>query len=151
MSSRWRRPGGDAGQLTLLIIGLVLILVVLVLVVISASRVFLAQRALSAAADGAAIFAVNQVDETVVYIGGAGEQLPISATAARQAVAEYAARAGLAGRYDQFAFEVSTDGRTVRVTFTGRVRIPLDGVVTDRYEDGITITMTALAVAPTRS
>jgi len=100
--------------------------------------------------DGAAIFAANQLDEAAFYAGGAGEHLPIEAEGARQAVADYVTRTGLAERFDGFGYLVGTDGRVVTVTFTARVALPLVGAVTDRYQDGLTITTTAAAIAPTR-
>ena len=59
-------------------------------------------------------------------------------------------RADLTRRFDRFGYDVRTDGRTVTVTFTARIGLPLVGAVTDRNEDGITITATALAMAPAR-
>ncbi|HKA68606.1 MAG TPA: pilus assembly protein TadG-related protein [Actinomycetes bacterium] len=145
-----RPAAADSGQITLLVIGFTLILAVLITVVMTASRVFLYQRALSTATDGAAIFAANQLDEAAFYAGGAGEHLPIEAEGARQAVADYVTRTGLAERFDGFGYLVGTDGRVVTVTFTARVALPLVGAVTDRYQDGLTITTTAAAIAPTR-
>lgn len=145
------RPAAtESGQITLLVIGFTLILAVLITVVVTASRVFLYQRALSTATDGAAIFAANQLDEAAFYAGGAGAHLPISAEGARRAVADYVTRTGLAERFDGFGYQVGTDGRVVSVTFIARVGLPLVGAVTDRYRHGLTITTTALAIAPTR-
>jgi Putative Flp pilus-assembly TadE/G-like len=140
----------DSGQITLLVIGFTLVLAVLIAVVVTTSRVFLYQRALSTATDGAAIFAANQLDEAAFYAGGAGEHLPISAAGARRAVAEYVTRSRLAERFDGFGYAVGTDGRVVTVTFTARVELPLVGAVTDRYHNGVTVTTVALAIAPTR-
>ena len=140
----------DRGQITLLVIGFTLVLAVLIAVVVTASRVFLYRRALSTATDGAAIFAANQLDEAAFYAGGAGEHLPISADGARHAVAEYVARTGLAERFDGFGYAVGTDGRVVTVTFTARVELPLVGALTDQYDDGVSVTTVALAIAPTR-
>jgi len=155
---RSRRPGPaqpqatspDSGQITLLVIGFMLVLAALIGVVVTASRVFLYQRTLAATADGAAIVAANQLDESVFYAGSAGEYLPIEPERARQAVADYVTRADLTRRFDRFGYDVLTDGRTVTVTFTARIGLPLVGAVTDRYEDGMTITATALAMAPAR-
>jgi hypothetical protein len=145
-----RSAAADSGQITLLVIGFTLVLAVLIAVVVTTSRVFLYQRALSTATDGAAIFAANQLDEAAFYAGGAGEHLPISAAGARRAVAEYVTRSGLAERFDGFGYAVGTDGRVVTVTFTARVELPLVGAVADRYHNGVTVTTVALAIAPTR-
>jgi len=147
--SAGRPDSAESGQITLLVIGFTLVLAVLIAVVVTVSRVFLYQRALSTATDGAAIFAANQLNEAAFYAGGAGEHLPISTAGARQAVAEYVARTGLAERFEGFGYLVSTDGRVVTVTFVASVGLPLVGAITNQYEHGITITTVALAIAPT--
>lgn len=151
-AGRAGRPpaAADRGQITLLVVGFTLVLAVLIAIVVTASRVFLYQRALSTATDGAAIFAANQLDEAAFYAGGTGEHLPISAAGARQAVAEYVTRTGLAERFEGFGYAVGTDGRVVTVTFAARVELPLVGAVTSRYRNGVTVTTVALAIAPTR-
>ena len=67
-----RRPSGDEGQLTLLIIGFVAIAAVLIVIGVDASKVFLAQRALSSAADAAALSASQAVDKAAIYAGTGG-------------------------------------------------------------------------------
>jgi uncharacterized membrane protein len=62
----------DDGQLTLLVIGYLLIVVVLVTVGIDVSKVFLAQRALSSAADAAALQGAQAIDRAAVYGDAAG-------------------------------------------------------------------------------
>src|SRR4051794_41470556 len=80
---------GDEGQLTLLIIGFVAIAAVLIVIGVDASKVFLAQRALSSAADAAALSASQAVDKVAIYAGtggGCGGLLPLDdAEAARRA------------------------------------------------------------------
>src|SRR4029079_11288369 len=63
--------GDDDGSLTLLVIGYTLIAAVLSVVGVDVSKVFLAQRALSSAADAAALAGAQAVDRTAVYIDGA--------------------------------------------------------------------------------
>jgi hypothetical protein len=77
---RGRQLGADDGQLTLLIIGYTAIAAVLVVVGIDASKVFLARRALSSAADSAALAGAQAVDRSAVYSGrggGCGSLLPL--------------------------------------------------------------------------
>ena len=57
-----RRPVDDAGQLTLLIIGFTALATLLILVGVDVSKVFLARRALSSAADAAALAAAQSVN-----------------------------------------------------------------------------------------
>jgi uncharacterized membrane protein len=144
------RPGGDAGQLTVLIIGLAAILVLLVTVVVDASKAFLVRRALSGAADGAAVAAANAVDESAVYAGAAaGNALPLDPGAARDAALGYAAEAGLAGQFAGFAVvAVSTDGTTATVTLAATVPMPLVNHMSPAYADGVPIQVTASARSP---
>ena len=76
------REGRDRGSLSVLIIGYTAVTVVLVVVGIDVSKLFLAQRALSSAADGAAIAAVQGVALHEIYDGDGvrcGKPIPISA------------------------------------------------------------------------
>ena len=84
----------------LLVIGFVVIVALLVTVVANASTAFLVRRSLSAWADGAATAAAQSVDEGAVYGGRVGHALPLSAARAREAVAGYAVRNGLPGRFE---------------------------------------------------
>ena len=144
------RPGEDSGQLTILIIGLAAILVLLVTVVVDVSKAFLVRRALSGAADGAAVAAANAVDESVVYAGTAtGNALPLHPGAARDAALRYAAEAGLAGQFAGFdVLAVSTDGATATVTLAATVPMPLVNHVSAGYADGVPIQATASGRSP---
>lgn len=82
------RHDDDSGQLTLMIIGFVAIAAMLVIVGVDVSKVFLARRALSSAADAAALSAAQGVDKAAIYggAGGCGGLLPLDpATAAAYA------------------------------------------------------------------
>jgi uncharacterized membrane protein len=78
----------DDGQLTLLVIGYVAIIAVLIVIGIDVSKVFLARRALSSAADAAALAAAQAVDRDAIYQGsaGCGALLPLDPDTARLAV-----------------------------------------------------------------
>ena len=148
-----RRPEGDEGQLLLLVLGLTLVVALLVTVVVNASRVFLTQRALSAAADGAALAAADALDEAAVYSGaGLEELLPLSDAAAAQAVGAYAADAGLAGRFEGLALasSVSADGTTVTVTAGAVVDLPFLNAVSSAHAGGYPLSVTASARSPLR-
>jgi uncharacterized membrane protein len=143
------RTGDDRGQVTLLIIGFAVIVLLLIVVAINASRVFLAQRDLSAAADGASTAAAQSVSEQVVYGGEPGELLPIDAQAAAAAAANYLATAGIDDRFDDLALvSVTTDGTTVTVTLAARVHLPMSAVLPGDGDGSYTITSTASARSP---
>lgn len=160
-ASRWagRRPTpqldvrSESGQLTPLIIGFVVIAMLAVAVMVNASAVFVHRRSLGAWADGAALTAAQSVSEESIYAGSVGDNLPLAAGAARTAVAQYAARHGLADRFDEFtlvAVEVDPATDAVTVAFAARVPLAWDGEAIDSFGGGFRITAEATAVAPLR-
>lgn len=145
---------GDAGQLTVLVIGFTMIVVLLITVVVNASRVFLVHRALSAAADGAAVAAADALDEPAYYAGARPpDTLPLSSSAVAAAVDNYAASAGLASRFESFqaAGGLAPDGTTVSATCSTVVRLPLVNLVSARYAGGLPVSVTASARSPLRT
>jgi hypothetical protein len=58
-----RCPRGDAGTISLLVVGFVVIAALLISVAIDVSMVFLARQRIASQADGAALAAAQQVDE----------------------------------------------------------------------------------------
>jgi hypothetical protein len=135
----------DDGQLTLLIIGFVAISAVLIVIGVDASKVFLAQRALSSAADAAALSAAQAVDKQAIYAGaggGCGGLLPLDeAEATRRAAA--AVDDQLDSLRTTFATldEPETDvaGGTVAVHLSGRVALPFGhilAVLVPGHDDG---------------
>ena len=147
------RGRGDEGQLLLLVLGFTLVVALLVTVVVNASRVFLTQRALSAAADGAALAAADALDEAAVYSGaGPAELLPLGEAAVHDAVASYAAGADLAARFEGLALSstLSEDGTTVTVTAGALVDLPFLNAASSAHAGGYPLTVTASARTPLR-
>jgi uncharacterized membrane protein len=142
----------DEGQLVLLTIGVTLLVALLVTVVVNASRVFLGQRALSAAADGAALAAADALDESAFYGAVPPTTLPLSEAAAAGAVSSYVDTAALTTRFDRFSATsaISADGSTVSVTCSAVVALPFLNVVSARYADGVPLSVTASARSPLR-
>jgi Putative Flp pilus-assembly TadE/G-like len=157
-SAGLNRPRGDDGQLTLLIIGFVAIAAVLVIVGVDASKVFLARRALSSAADAAAVAASQAVDKNAIYAGiggGCGGLLPLDPEEAAQravlAVDDQAA--GLRGTFaalDEPQTVVAAD--TVDVHLSGRVAVPFGHILAllvPGHDDGtVRIDATSHAQSP---
>lgn len=130
-----RRVGADDGQLTLLIIGYVAIAAVLVVVGVDASKVFLAQRALSSAADAAALAAAQAVDKGAIYAGtggGCGGLLPLDPAEAQQR-AETAVGDQDSSLRSTFATldapQTEVAAGTVTVHLSGRVGLPFGHVL----------------------
>jgi uncharacterized membrane protein len=149
---------GDDGQLTLLIIGFVAIAVMLVIVGVDASKVFLARRALSAAADASALAASQAVDKNAIYAGvggGCGGLLPLDAdeVARRAALAVDDQAAGLRGSFAALdGPQTAVEGDTVAVHLSGRVALPFGhvlAVLIPGHDDGrVQIDVTSHARSP---
>jgi uncharacterized membrane protein len=125
----------DDGSLTLLVIGYVTIAAVLIVAGIDASKVFLAHRALSAAADAAALDAAQAVDKAAVYAGtagGCGNLLPLDETAAAQR-AQDAVGEQLPGLRQTFASlddpQTQVVDGTVTVNLSGSIALPFGRVL----------------------
>lgn len=160
LSSRPRtpHPHGDEGQLTLLIIGFVAIAAVLIVVGADASKVFLAQRALSSAADAAAISAAQAVDKNAIYTGtggGCGGLLPLDATDAADRAATAVDQQADSLR-STFASldppETDVAAGTVAVHLSGRVALPFGHILAllvPGHDDGrVRVDATAHAQSP---
>ena len=148
MTARRRRTGDD-GQLLLLVLVYAVIAGLLVTVVVNLSTAYLHRRSLVAAVDGAALSAANQPDLGRVYEGGSAA-LPLSDEGAADAVAQYVDDARLEERFDGFeVLDVSTDGRTVTVTFAAAVRMPLlNAIASSVTGGGYRFDATARATSP---
>ena len=128
-----------------MIIGFVMIVVLAVGVVANASKAFVYRRSLTSWADGAAVAAAQQVAENALYAGPTVDDLPISSSGARNAVADYVSRNGLGQRFEDFAVAVTVDAGTARVTVEFAARVPL---VLAGDAGGIPISAEATATAP---
>jgi uncharacterized membrane protein len=154
--TRRRRP--ESGQITLLLIGYVAVALVLVVVGIDVSAVFLARRALSSAADAAAIAAAQAIDRQAVYGGGldgCGGSLPVDAAEARaRAAAVLADGADVLGHAFRSVAppDVVVGAGTVSVRLAGRAKVPfgrLLAVLAPGHEDGtVEVDVTAHARSP---
>ena len=140
-----RRPAGDDGTITVLIVGFVGVLLLLVAVVVDVSAVVLARRGAASAADGAAIAAAQQLDEGRLYRSGLTDAVPLSPTAVSTIVAQYEAdaRNGQPG----LRLEPSLDaaGTTATVAASRDVALPFTGWLGVRE---VTVTAVARARAP---
>jgi uncharacterized membrane protein len=152
------RSDRDDGSILLLVIGYTAIAAVLIAVGVDASKVFLARRALSAAADSAALAAAQGIDTRAVYDGSGircGARLPLSRDHAA-ALAAATARAAAPGLLRTFAFldapQTSVARGTVTVVLGGEVAVPFARVLTwldPRHPSGrVGITETSHAESP---
>ena len=105
-----------------MIIWIVVIVVLAVGVVANASKAFVHRRSLASWADGAAIVAAQYAAEDAIYAGPAVDELPISASRTRDAVADYVSRNGLRQRFE--GFDVAVTRRSQHGNRHCRVRGP---------------------------
>ena len=123
----------EDGSLTLLVIGYTLLAAVLIVIGVDVSKVFLAQRSLSSAADAAALAGAQAVDRAAIYQGtGDCNALPVDATAATNAAGASLDDAGDGLRQTFAALaapDVEVAGDTVRVRLHGDVTVPFGRVV----------------------
>lgn len=144
--------------MTLLIIGFVSIALALVLVGIDVSKVFLARRALSSLADGAALAGAQALDRDALYSGasaGCGGSLPIDADLAQQRVDEALDDDAddLRGTFTAVdPGEATVQGGVVTVHLGGDVSLPFAGIIgwlDPRRRDGrVHVDVVAHARAP---
>lgn len=146
-----RRPrrldgAGESGQTLVLTLGYAVIALLLIAVVVNLSRVFLAQRALDAAADEAAIAAVQAVREGAYYDDGAGRLLPLAEDDADRAATAHLEASGATRSCEGFALdEVTVDDGAVTVAVSCRVSIPFAGAVSASYAGGVPLVGRATA------
>lgn len=118
----------DEGSLTLLVIGYTFVAAVLIVVGIDVSKVFLAQRALSSAADSAALAGSQAIDRAAVYAGDTDcAGLPVDEASAQRAVAAAWADAtvSLQGTFASLSEpDVEVAAGRVRVRLHGKVAVP---------------------------
>ncbi|WP_343206250.1 pilus assembly protein TadG-related protein [Arthrobacter yangruifuii] len=140
------RQDRDLGQVGVLIIGYALLALLTVTVVMAASSVYLGQKKLLSAADGAAVAAADtfSLGEAAA---GAGPAALLEAGAVRSAARSYLTVTGAPARFSELAVAPETgtvDGRTARVVLTARVDPP---IVNFLVPDGISITAVSEARA----
>jgi Flp pilus assembly protein TadG len=141
---------GDSGQLLLLVLAYFTIACALVGVAVDASAYFLAQRSLSATADGAALAAAQSVDERSVYGSDRGlAALPLSATGVGRSVQRYLVDDDAYARFPDLVPASSTDGVTVTVRLRVSVPLPFSGAFL-RLRGPADLAVTADARAPLR-
>ena len=117
------RRRDDEGTVLVLVLGFTMVLALMVGVVVNVSAAVLARRAVSGAADGAAIAAAQALDVERLYRDGLrGDRVPLSPVGARQRVAAYAEQV----RSDQpgLRLTVSVDSSTATVVAVRDVRLP---------------------------
>ena len=141
-----RRPHGDEGTITILVVGFTAILLLLIAVVVDVSAVVLARRGAASAADGAAVAAAQQLDQARVYATGIDTEIPLSYDDVAAVVQQYAAdvREGQPG----LTLEPSLDQAGTTATVVARRDVTLPFVGWLGVDKTVTVTAVARARAP---
>ena len=143
-----RRPRGDDGQITLLVLGYVVLAVVLLLVVATASGVHLERKRLLSLSDAAASDAADAVDLESYYRGdgGLGEGPPLTDAGVRAAVVQHVARARPGDDVVVGSATRTSDGRTAEVQLATRVPLPvLSALPGLRFRAAVDVVVTSRA------
>lgn len=140
----------DAGQITLLVLGLFMIVLVLVLGAVDVTAAQLGRMRLLDAADSIALGAADSLS-TEAYSRGLGEELVLTDSSVRESAQQHLSRipppAGLSG-WELVEPTGSPDGGTAVVTLRGRATLPMSGWILDAFGGGVTITVESRARAP---
>jgi hypothetical protein len=148
----------DAGSIMVLIIGYTTLATVLIIVGVDVSKVFLARRALSAAADSAALAAAQGIDRSAVYGGNGlqcGQPIPLSRGRAAD-LADQSVRGDAGDLRRTFRSlddpQIAVAGGTVTVRLSGEVAVPFGRVLTwldpSRKDDNVHVGETSSAESP---
>jgi uncharacterized membrane protein len=112
---RARPPGdGEEGQLTILLVGLIVLVLMVLALGWDASNWLIGRRALNDTADGAAIAAASEIDVTRYY-ATAGESVTLDRGAVRDTAVDFVTTSGIEGVKATADVDVGPDGRP-RVT-----------------------------------
>ena len=119
------RKDDEAGQATVLVIGLCLVTFAAAGIAVDGTRAFLFRRTLQNAADSAAVAAASEID-TAAYYGSGGRDVFVDVSAARRQIADVLASRGIPARIatgvDRLGVAVTLRGY-VDTTFLGAVGI----------------------------
>ncbi|WP_161958490.1 pilus assembly protein TadG-related protein [Ornithinimicrobium cavernae] len=141
-------PEADAGQISVLLIGMVSIALVLILGVVGTTSVQLSRIHLLDAADAAALAAADSVDEETIYGAGLGEGLPLTSEGVAAAAQDYLARQPRPDRLASWQVLPGTgtpDARTAVVRLQGEARIPVVSRVLRSLGGSVSITVESRA------
>ncbi len=153
MTGRYRRRlcrrGGEAGQVTLLILGFSVVAILLIVGTVAVTSVQLSRMRLLDAADGAALDAADSLDLRA-YQGGLGAAVAVSDATVRDSAVRYLAERPRPA--SMVAWQVapgtgSPDGQTAVVRISGQADLPLVGGLLDTLGGSVTITVESRARA----
>ncbi len=138
----------EAGQISILLVGLVAVTLAVVMGVVGVTSVQLSRIHVLDAADAAALDAADALAEERAYAEGVGSGVPLTDATVIEAATEHLAGRPMPSRLAGWEVAPGTgtpDGRTAVVVVRGTARIPVVTPVLDRLGGGVTITMSSSA------
>lgn len=137
----------EAGQISILLIGMVTVTLMIVLGVVGVTSVQLSRIHLLDAADAAALDASDALAEQHAYAEGVGGGPPVSDATVAEAATAYLASRPVPSRLSGWsvAGAGTPDGRTAVVTVSGTARIPVVTPVLAALGGGVEISVTSTA------
>ncbi len=143
-------PGADreAGQISILLVGLVALCLAIVLGVVGVTSVQLSRIHVLDAADAAALDASDALALDRAYAEGLAGGLPLTDATVIEAASAHLAQRVRPSRLSAWEVAAGTgtpDGRTAVVVVRGTARIPALSAVLARFGGGVTVTMTSSA------
>lgn len=151
------QASGDAGRITVLVVGYFVVVALLVSVVAGIAAVQTARQRLVALADSAAVEASQAVDEQTYYrVGlaparGGAQALPLSDAGVRAAAAANLTAAAADERFPTLVLGPATgspDGATAQVELSVVVDVPMVPAIIGDAVGGVPITVLSRARAP---
>ena len=143
------RRGGEAGQVTLLILGFSVVAILLIVGTVAVTSVQLSRMRLLDAADGAALDAADSLD-LGAYQRGLGDAVAVNDATVRGTAVQYLAERPRPA--SMLAWQIapgtgSPDGQSAVVRVSGEADLPLVGGLLDSLGGSVTITVESRARA----
>jgi Putative Flp pilus-assembly TadE/G-like len=146
-----RAPPRDAGQVSILIFGLLGVVLLLVLGGVDVTAAQIARARLLDASDSAALEAANALDEASAYSGGIGDSVVVSDGTVERAVEDNLGARPMPYGISGWRIAQGTgtrDGHTAVVVLQGTAELPMTGGLLAALGRSVTITVESRARAP---
>ena len=149
--SWWRGRRAESGQLSVLILGMVVLAMLLIVGGVDVTAAQLARVRLVDAADAAALDAADALDEATAYRSGLSDAVVVSSASVREAAAAYLAVRPKPEGVRAWGVAPGTgavNGDTAVVALDATVELPMTGGLLAALGKSITVHVEAKARAP---
>ncbi len=149
--SWWRGRRAESGQLSVLILGMVVLAMLLIVGGVDVTAAQLARVRLVDAADAAALDAADALDEATAYRSGLSDAVVVSSASVRGAAAAYLAMRPKPEGVRAWGVAAGTgavNGDTAVVALDATVELPMTGGLLAALGKSITVHVEAKARAP---